>query len=132
MQNSNELMHYGVLGMKWGVRRGERSNNPQKRHLGIDKKGRINLVSEKTTKRNVAVFATKTALFAGGMSVAVYLSKHPRTVEKGMNAVSKALTKMGIKKVTQVASKASDGYGVYSKKLGRMLTMEELLEKGLV
>ena len=88
-----ELYHYGVKGMKWGVRKksSNASNVKPKRHLGIDSRGNITFTRDKTTKKNVQKFAVKTAIFSANMGLSLYISKHPEVVYKGMQAVNKMM-----------------------------------------
>lgn len=128
----NELYHFGVKGMKWGVRKKSStsvSKGAKKRHIGIDDKGNINLVDMPTSKSNIKKFAIKSSIAIAGVSMSIYLSKHPEIITKGTRAVSKILNKNG--------SKAFDGdefadYSVYSKTLGRFLTEQELIDNGLL
>lgn len=128
----HELYHFGVKGMKWGVRKKSStsvSKGAKKRHIGIDDKGNINLVDKPTSKSNIKKFAIKSGIAIAGVSMSIYLTKHPEIITKGTRAVSKILNKNG--------SKAFNGdefadYAVYSKTLGRFLTEQELIDNGLL
>ena len=128
----NELYHYGVKGMKWGVRKKSStsvSKGAKKRHIGIDDKGNINLVDKPTSKSNIKKFAIKSGIAIAGVSMSIYLSKHPEIITKGTRAVYKVLNKNG--------SKAFDDdefadFAIYSEKLGRFLTEQELIGNGLI
>lgn len=103
----------------------------RKRHLGIDSHGNINITKEKTTKKNVAKFALKTGITLSGVALSAYLSKHPEVVMNGMDAFDEILKKNSAKTVSDIASSVSYNSGLYSKSLGRMLTVEEAIAKGL-
>lgn len=49
---------------------------------------------------------------------------------KGIDTFDKILKKNSAKKVSDIASSASSNSGIYSKSLGRMLTVEEVIAKG--
>lgn len=118
------IQHFGVKGMKWGVRRNKKSNlKKNKRHLGISDKGNISFIYGKTTNKAKIRFAVKTVMFAAGISLAAYISKHPVRVLKGMDFVR------GIK---NKPVDSFESYKVFSKSLGRYLTEEELINKGLL
>lgn len=120
----NELYHYGVKGMKWGVRKNEKkSSQKSKRHLGINEKGDISFIHDKSTNKDKIKFAAKIFMFASGMTLSVYIAKHPDIVSKGMNFVHG---------ISNKPVDSLDSYKVFSKSLGRYLTEEELINKGLL
>lgn len=92
---ATELKHYGVKGMKWGVRKSENKKvQKPRRHLGIDDRGNINLIEGKTTAKGKKAFAVKVAMSAGSMGLSMYMQKHPETMVKGYNAVQNTLQKV--------------------------------------
>lgn len=89
MNNETYLVHHGVKGMRWGVRKEpERSSN--KRHIGIDENGNINVIKGKTSKKAKQRFAVKAALSVGLVGAYVFMSKNPRLVSKGASYVRKS------------------------------------------
>ena len=138
----NVLEHHGILGQKWGIRRFQNkdgsltakgkkrydeSETKEKRHLGIDKRGNINLIKGKTTKEAKTAFAIKSSLFTAGIALTAYIAKHPKTIEKGQKVVENLLKKNGSLNVKTVSDS-----GIYSKSLGRMMTIGEAIEAGLI
>lgn len=94
-----------------------------KRHLGINDKGNISFIYGKTTNKAKIRFAAKMVMVAAGMTLAAYISKHPDRVRKGIDFVR------GIK---NKPVDSLESYKVFSKSLGRYLTEEELINKGLL
>ena len=142
-ENSPYIQHYGVLGMKWGRRKSNGSSNNRKiqknrikakkqykkhlkknkRHLGINDKGNISLIYGKTTNKAKIKFAAKMVMAAAGISLAAYISKKPNRVVKGMDFV---------RGISNKPVDSLESYNVFSKSLGRYLTEEELINKGLL
>lgn len=100
-------MHYGIKGMKWGIRRtpeqlGNKDSSETKKeklHLGLDKHGNINLIRGKTTSAAKKAFAVKTALAVASISLNMYMSLHPEVIESGQKVVSSALKAVGKRKI---------------------------------
>lgn len=127
-KKKNELYHYGVKGMKWGVRRArvDESTLSKKKHLGIDERGNINLVNQKSNS-GYRKFAIKMVLTLSTVGISTYIAKHPDTIMKGYSAVSEMM-----KKSSSIIDKdVSTDSNIFSKKLGRMLTIDEATELGL-
>lgn len=135
----SDIYHHGILGQKWGVRRYQNSDgtltlagkeryyksNPgqKKRRIGITEKGKIGFVTDKPSKEAVALFAAKTTLLVGSMAASVYVAKHPEIIQKGANFIKKNSSKT----IEEISSATE----IYSKSLGRMLTLEEIDRLGL-
>ena len=118
--------------MRWGVRKTDPKNNQtskkkEKLHLGLDKRGNINLIRGTTTADAKKAFATKSLMFAASIAVTAYLIKHPRAVMNGQEKVKSILSSSGKKAVKDVGPTMS---GIYSKKLGRELTFMEAFDSG--
>lgn len=92
--NNTELTHYGVKGMKWGVRKTKNVDTPkQRRHLGIDERGNLNLITGKTSAKAKKLFATQLAISLGTTALSMYIAKNPQVVVKGQKAVQDFLRK---------------------------------------
>ena len=61
--NENELMHYGVPGMKWGVRR-DHNNGSTLTSAGKNKEYKKSLRTDKKIRRNLESKAYDSARFA--------------------------------------------------------------------
>ena len=123
-EQSPYIQHFGVKGMKWGVHRNKKSNlKKNKRHLGMSDKGDISFIYGKTTNKANIKVAAKMAMAAAGITLAAYIYKKAKRVLKGMDFVR------GIK---NKPVDSFESYKVFSKSLGRYLTEEELIDKGLL
>ena len=68
----DELYHHGVKGMKWGVRKNKKKySQKSKRHLGINEKGNISFIHDKTANKAKIKFAEKASMFAAGIALSV-------------------------------------------------------------
>ena len=124
----NEISHYGVKGMHLSIRRSKKQNikAQSKKHLGIDDNGNINIISGKTSDRAKKNFIIKTSLWASSMALTTYVATHPDTIYKGEKVARNILKKMG-----QIKNKAMPvDSGIYSKNLGRMLSIAEAMDLG--
>lgn len=133
--NNDHLKHYGVKGMKWGVIRNKTTSSTKhpdgKRHLGIDDEGNISLIRGKSTKKAKINFAIKSLVFLSTLSLVMYVQKHPSTIMRGRDSVNEMMKNFGNQKMKSVAKSVSDS-GIYSKKLGRMLSISEAIAVGLM
>lgn len=111
----NDVYHYGVPGMRWGVRK--------KRQGSTKKQGRQ--TSHKNVSRTRARLTSvpNMLLFTGSITIAVWAKTHPKSVAKGIEFVNRAL---------KTSEKIADSSGIFSKKLGRMLTIAEAEDLGLL
>ena len=132
-ENSSFIKHYGILGMRWGHRRShglsenrriqKKHLEKNKRHLGINDKGNISFIYGKTTNKAKIRFAAKMVMAAAGFTLAAYIYKKPKRVLKGMDFV---------RGISNKPVDSLEPYEVFSKSLGRNLTTEELINKGLL
>ena len=137
------LAHHGIKGQKWGIRRFQNRNgtlttkgkkryneieSKEKLHLGLDKNGNVNLIRGKTTKEAKIKFAIKSSILIAGITVSLYVAKHPDIVNKGKISAEKILKKKGSLNVEKTVVDS----GIYSKSLGRMLTIAEAIDAGLI
>ena len=123
---SNELKHYGVLGMKWGVRKDKKNKSKPKKRLSISDSGMITISSNPPTREGKRNFAIRSLLTIATLSATTYMATHPTQVAKGEKAVKNMLKKS----VSSIKPKATVDSGIFSKSKNRMLTIAEAMDLG--
>ena len=101
------LAHYGVKGMKWGLRKRRDSSSGRSSKSGSSKSTSESNKHEKTKK--IAKGAAAAAVVAGGVALA-YANRNNPSVRRGLNSVAKLGNQMKNKTVDSV----------YDVKLNRM------------
>lgn len=101
------LAHYGVKGMKWGLRKRRDSSSGRSSKSGSSKSTSESNKHEKTKK--IAKGAAAAAVVAGGVALA-YANRNNPSVRRGLNSVAKLGNRMKNKTVDSV----------YDVKLNRM------------
>lgn len=101
------LAHYGVKGMKWGLRKRRDSSSGRSSKSGSSKSTSEPNKHEKTKK--IAKGAAAAAVVAGGVALA-YANRNNPSVRRGLNSVAKLGNRMKNKTVDSV----------YDVKLNRM------------
>lgn len=103
----NYLAHYGVKGMKWGLRKRRDSSSGRSSKSGSSKSTSESNKHEKTKK--IAKGAAAAAVVAGGVAL-TYTNRNNPSVRRGLNSVAKLGNRMKNKTVDSV----------YDVKLNRM------------
>lgn len=84
--STDELQHYGVQGMHWGVRRKTKESSNTKtarKHLTVNDNGVLTISDKPASRKGKTNFAVKSVLSLATISAAVYMSSHPKQVERG-------------------------------------------------
>ena len=124
--DSDELQHHGVKGMRWGVLRKKKKPRKPRKHLTINDNGVLTISDKPASKKGKTNFAVKSVLSLATISATIYMSSHPKEVERGMSVVRSMLDKP----ISSIKPKTVVDSGIYSKSLGRMLSVAEAFELG--
>ena len=93
------LAHYGVKGMKWGLRKRRDSSSGRSSKSGSSKSTSESNKHEKTKK--IAKGAAAAAVVAGGVALA-YANRNNPSVRRGLSSVAKISNQMKNKTVDSV------------------------------
>ena len=119
--DNNELMHHGILGMKWGVRRARRASG---KNLASFKKKKIKQTSEKKKPLNKMTDEELRSAINRLELEKRYRDLSPKQVSKGKKFVGDFIDKAVVPAVTEAGKNLARDYlmKVGKKKLGLNLT----------
>ena len=128
--STNNLSHYGVKGMRWGVRRNNditSSSKTLRKRLTVKDNGLLTISNKPASRKGKINFAVRGLLSVATLAATIYVATHPEQVSRGEKAVKKMFTAT----ISTIKPKAKVDSGIFSKELGRILSVSEAFELGL-
>lgn len=112
MEDTNYLLHYGVLGMKWGVRKDRRRSNSVR--SGSQKRHSINKTAKSLGKATQSKNKTKKPLFTPEQKQKIKQVAKSSAVVAGKVAAVAVLGSVGYTALNEISREANKaGYNVY-------------------